>query len=620
MTRSPLLWLLFLCFGVTSQAQTYHNYVKDFSDENRWQQHVDYQIEVDVNVNNYQYTGTQTLEYTNNSPDTLQRVFYHLYLNAFQPNSEMDIRSRTIADPDGRVKDRISKLEPHEIGYTQPTKLTHDGEEINYSVHGTVLKVDLDKPILPGETTTFYMEWESQLPVQIRRSGRDNAEGVALSMTQWFPKIAEYDEEGWHADPYIAREFYSVWGDYDVKITIDSRYTVGGTGYLQNPDEVGHGYTDKKIKHKKNSKLTWHFIAPDVHDFAWAADPEFIHDIYEGPNGVDLHFFYKNNPEIKENWKNMQPKTAELMAFFNERVGEYPYHQYSVIQGGDGGMEYAMCTLITGERNFESLMGVTAHELAHSWFQFVLASNETKYSWFDEGFTDWLAAEGMNIVMEENNDFPQEQHYNGYFRNVAGGKEEPLNTQADRYATNFSYSINSYYKGAVFLEQLEYVIGKKNFDKTLHRYYNDFKFKHPNPNDFIRVAEKVSGMELGWYLEDMAFTTKTVDYGIKEVKENDNGLEITLERIGMIPMPIDLYVRYEDNSLELIHIPLRMMFGVKENEMNIPRSVLEEWTWAHPTYTFSLNRDKKVKSMAIDVTGRMADVDFDNNIYQAEEE
>src|SRR5699024_9396961 len=151
MTRSPLLWLLFLCFGVTSQAQTYHNYVKDFSDENRWQQHVDYQIEVDVNVNNYQYTGTQTLEYTNNSPDTLQRVFYHLYLNAFQPNSEMDIRSRTIADPDGRVKDRISKLEPHEIGYTQPTKLTHDGEEINYSVHGTVLKVDLDKPILPGE-------------------------------------------------------------------------------------------------------------------------------------------------------------------------------------------------------------------------------------------------------------------------------------------------------------------------------------------------------------------------------------------------------------------------------------------------------------------------------------
>lgn len=619
MIRSSLVWIFILSLGVTAQAQEYHNYVKELSDKGRWQQHVDYTMEVDVNVDNYQYTGTQTLEYTNNSPDTLERVFYHLYLNAFQPNSEMDIRSRTIADPDKRVVDRISKLEPHEIGYTQPTKLTQNGKEITYSIHGTVLKVDLDQPILPGETTTFYMEWESQLPVQIRRSGRDNAEGVALSMTQWFPKIAAYDHEGWHADPYIAREFYSVWGDYDVKITIDSRYTVGGTGYLQNPEKIGHGYTDKKVKHKKNSKLTWHFIAPDVHDFAWAADPEFIHDIYDGPNGVKLHFFYKDNPEILENWKNMQPKTAGLMKFFNERVGEYPYEQYSVIQGGDGGMEYAMCTLITGEREFDSLMGVTAHELAHSWFQFVLASNESKYSWFDEGFTDWLASEGMNVVMEYKEDFPQEGHYNGYFRNVATGKEEPLNTHADRYATNFSYSINSYYKGAVFLEQLEYVIGKQNFDKTLHRYYDEFKFKHPEPNDFIRVAEKVSDMELGWYLEDMTMTTKTVDYAIKEVTEKEDAIEITLERIGMMPMPIDLYVRYEDNSLELIHIPLRMMFGVKDNEMNISRFVIDEWTWAHPTYTFTLDRDKNVKSLAIDVTGRMADIDLENNVYQVAE-
>src|SRR5699024_8313059 len=174
-------------------------------------------MEVDMDVENYRYTRIQTLEYTNNSPDTLHRVFYHLYFNAFQPNSEMDIRSRSIIDPDPRVKDRISKLEPHEIGYTRPTKLSQNGKEISYSEHGTLLRVNLDEPILPGETTTFYMEWESQVPVQIRRSGRDNAEGVALSMTQWFPKIAAYDEEGWHADPYIGREFYSVWGDSDVK-------------------------------------------------------------------------------------------------------------------------------------------------------------------------------------------------------------------------------------------------------------------------------------------------------------------------------------------------------------------------------------------------------------------
>lgn len=616
MIRSSLLWIFVLSIGITAQAQEYHNYVKEFSDKGRWKQHVDYTMEVDMNVDNFQYTGTQTLEYTNNSPDTLQRVFYHLYLNAFQPNSEMDIQSRNMVDPDSRVGDRISKLKPNEIGYTQPTKLTQNGKEIDYSVHGTILRVNLDQPILPGETTTFYMEWESQLPVQIRRSGRDNEEGVALSMTQWFPKIAAYDQEGWHADPYIAREFYSVWGDYDVKITIDSRYTIGGTGYLQNPEEIGHGYTDKKVKHKKKSKLTWHFIAPDVHDFAWGADPDFIHDIYEGPNGVDLHFFYKNNPEILENWKNLQPKTAGLMAFFNEKIGVYPYKQYSVIQGGDGGMEYAMSTLITGERSFGSLVGVTAHELAHSWFQFVLASNESKYSWLDEGFTSYISAEAMNVVMEYDKDFAQEGNYARYYTNAISGKEDPLNTHSDRYDSNFSYSVNSYSKGAVFLKQLEYVIGKANFDKTLKRYFNEFKFQHPNPSDFIRVAEKVSGMELNWYLEDMTMTTKTVDYGIKEVNETDNGTEISLERIGLIPMPIDLYVRYEDNSLELLHIPLRMMHGVKDNELNIERSVLKEWTWAHPTYQFTLKRDKAVKSIAIDVTGRMADVDWDNNVYQ----
>ncbi|HBC04928.1 MAG TPA: peptidase M1, partial [Aequorivita sp.] len=351
-----------------------------------WQQQVDYKMNVDVDVKNFQYKGTQELKYTNNSPDTLNKVFYHLYFNAFQPGSEMDVRSRTIADPDSRVMDRISKLSPSEIGYIKPTLFTQDGVAANYTIRGTVMQVMLNKPILPGESTLFNMEWDAQVPLQIRRSGRDSSEGVALTMTQWYPKLAEYDFEGWHADPYIAREFHGVWGDFDVTITIDADYTIGGTGYLQNPAEVGHGYTEpgQKWMKPKKGKYTWHFLAPDVHDFAWAADDEYIHDTYPGPNGVKLHFFYKNDPEIAENWKNLQPKTAALMEFFNEQIGEYPYEQYSVIQGGDGGMEYAMSTMITGKREFGSLVGVTAHELAHSWFQFVLATNESKHEWMDE--------------------------------------------------------------------------------------------------------------------------------------------------------------------------------------------------------------------------------------------
>ena len=584
-----------------------------------WQQQVDYKMNVDVDVKNFQYKGTQELKYTNNSPDTLNKVFYHLYFNAFQPGSEMDVRSRTIADPDSRVMDRISKLSPSEIGYIKPTLFTQDGVAANYTIRGTVMQVMLNKPILPGESTLFNMEWDAQVPLQIRSSGRDSSEGVALTMTQWYPKLAEYDFEGWHADPYIAREFHGVWGDFDVTITIDADYTIGGTGYLQNPAEVGHGYTEpgQKWMKPKKGKYTWHFLAPDVHDFAWAADDEYIHDTYPGPNGVKLHFFYKNDPEIAENWKNLQPKTAALMEFFNEQIGEYPYEQYSVIQGGDGGMEYAMSTMITGKREFGSLVGVTAHELAHSWFQFVLATNESKHEWMDEGFTSYISDEAMNYVMEENKPNPHAGSYRSYFYMATSGAEQPLSTHADRYASNRSYGINAYSKGSVFLTQLGYIIGPENLSKTLKRYYSDFKFKHPTPNDFIRTAEKVSGFELDWYLTDWAQTTNTIDYGIKSVESEGENTKVTLERIGLMPMPIDLYVTYEDGTQELFYIPLRMMWGEKPNPFtDLKRTVLTDWAWAYPTYSFEIKNEKKVKNMMIDATRRMADINPENNIWE----
>ena len=505
---------IFLLIAVSLSAQNNSSY---------WQQKVDYKMEIDMNVETFQYEGKQELTYTNNSPDILDKVFYHLYFNAFQPGSEMDVRSRTIADPDRRVGDRISKLAPNEIGYIKPTKLTQDGKKLNYTVAGTVLEVQLNTPIQPGASTTFMMEWDAQVPAQIRRSGRNNAEGVALSMTQWYPKLAEYDFQGWHADPYIAREFHGVWGDFDVKITIDSDYTIGGTGYLQNP-EIGHGYGEpgQKAVKPKRGKYTWHFNAPNVHDFTWAADNEYIHDIYPGPNGVDLHFFYKNKPEIKDNWKALQPKTAAMMEFFNEHIGTYPYKQYSVIQGGDGGMEYAMCTLITGERSFESLAGVTAHELAHTWFQFLLATNEAKHEWMDEGFTSYISGEAMNEIMDRKNPNPHAGSYRGYKALATSGTEHPQTTHADRYALNRSYGTSAYSKGAVFLAQLGYVIGEENLEKTLRAYFDAWAFKHPTPNDFIRVAEKTSGMELDWYLMDWTQTTNTIDYSIQEVTIQSN--------------------------------------------------------------------------------------------------
>jgi hypothetical protein len=569
-----------------------------------WQQRVDYTMNVDMNVNNYQYKGTQKLVFTNNSTDVLYKVYYHLYFNAFQPGSEMDVRSRTIADPSSKIGDRISKLSDSEIGYLKVNSLTQNGQKITYNTQGTILEVTLAKPIQPGSSTTFDMSFAGQVPVQIRRSGRNNKENVALSMTQWYPKLAEYDFEGWHTPPYIGREFHGVWGDFDVKITIDKNYIIGGTGYLQNPNEIGYGYETGTVKRPSGNSLTWHFKAPNVHDFTWAADPEFVHDTYKGENNVTLHFLYKNDPSIKENWKNLQPKTAAMLSFFNKNIGQYPYKQYSVIQGGDGGMEYAMCTLITGKRKFGSLVGVTAHELAHTWFQFLLATNESKHEWMDEGFTSYISNKCMNEIMDQGKENPHVGSYKSYYKLVKSGREQPQTTHADRYTYNKSYSTAAYGEGEIFLAQLEYIIGKENVEKTLKRYFNDFKFKHPTPNDIKRSAEKVSGIHLDWYLTDWAQTTNTIDYGVKEIKGNT----VVLERIGLMPMPIDITVNYTDGTSENFYIPLPIMRG--EKPTNATKKA--DWAWAYPNYT--LETAKAVNSVEIDPSELMADVNRKNNV------
>jgi len=618
--------ILFLLFGISTSGLFAQN-------SNYWQQHVDYKMDVSIDVKTYQYKGKQELIYTNNSPDTLHRVFYHLYNNAFQPGSEMDKRLQSIKDPDGRMvtktkvgdkeikESRIAKLQTNEMGYLHISNFKQDGITAVAKEVETILEVMLAQPILPGKSTTFTLDFEGQVPVQIRRSGRNNKEGVELSMAQWYPKMAEFDFEGWHADPYIAREFHGVWGNFDVKITIDKNYLLGGSGYLQNGNEVGFNYQDKDVVvtiPKKQKTLTWHFIAPNVHDFTWAADKNYLHDVVQTTFGTTLHFIYKNNPKIIENWKQAQPKTVQLMEYYNAIVGKYPYKQYSIIQGGDGGMEYAMCTLILGEGTFDGLVGVIAHEMGHSWFQQILASNESKHPWMDEGFTSFIEDLGLNELAAKKSANPFSGAIKSYINLANSGKEHPLSTHGDRYDENRSYSIASYSKGEVFLVQLQYLIGKENLMKTLRRYYDEFKFKHPTPNDIKRTAERVSGANLDWYLTDWTKTLNTIDYGIKEVTENEGSTKISLERIGRMPMPIDLLIEYTDGSKESFYIPLRMMSFEKANPTpEISRTVLRDWTWGDPNYSFNISKAKdKIKKITIDPSGLMADVKSDNNSYE----
>jgi hypothetical protein len=626
--------------------------VISFAQPERWQQRVKYTMNVDVDVNTNRFTGKQRLEYTNNSTDKLDKVFYHLYWNAFQPNSNMDMRSRELGkvltngrpDWDGRVRDRISKLKDDEIGYQKIISLKMNGIPQPFKYHETILEVNLTKAILPKSKVVFEMEFEAQVPLQVRRSGRDNPQtGVRYSMSQWYPKLCEYDYEGWHPTPYVAREFYGVWGDFDVTIKIDKTYKLGGTGLLVNANEIGWGY-DKPgtdLKPTAADKRSWHFKGENIHDFMWAADPEYRHltrtTTTGGPTIHVIYNYKENNTKNDSAWEKIADAAVKVLPFIEKTFGKYPYPQYTFIHGGDGGMEYPMATLIVSPS-----LGTAFHEWMHSWYQMMLGTNESLYPWMDEGFTSYAE----DLVTTSYNKIPSIQQYrdafkarpnssdlkdlvqslpenhagayDSYFRLVKSGLEEPMTTHADHYNNNFAYSVAAYSKGEVFMEQLGYIVGAQVRDKILLEYYNRWKFKHPNATDFIKTAQDVSGIQLDWYKEYWVSTTKTINYAIDSLWEENGISKIRLKRIGQMPMPVDLQLTFKDGTKEMHYVPLNLMFGGKPNEHPEQKFIVhEEWKWTHPTYIVEIkSKLTELRSVELDPSKRMADTERRNNLLE----
>lgn len=578
-----------------------------------WQQRVTCSITIDLDHTTHRFTGTEKLVYQNNSPDQLRELFFHLYFNAFRPGSEMDVRSRTIADPDGRVGSRIAALTPDQQGELRVAVLKQDGAVCAVEHMGTVLKVVLAHPIASGKSSTLDLDFTGQVPVQIRRSGRDNKEGISYSMAQWYPKVAAYDRRGWHAEPYVAREFYGEFGDFDVAITIDSSFTVAATGILQNPLEIGHGYTGPatRLKRPAGARLTWRFRAENVHDFAWAADPDYVHTTAQVPDGPLLRFFHQDAEVERKAWKDMPVAMVRSFQFMNEHFGKYPYPVFSFVQGGDGGMEYPMLTLILGRR---SPIGVSVHESNHNWFYGVLASDEGSYPWMDEGFTEYASSEVMahlGFIKGE----PHADAYAAYFMLNDSSVNEPMSLHADHYTTNFAYGVTSYSKGEMLLAQLRAVIGQRTFDQGMLDYFDRCKFKHPDPIDFERVMEQRSGLELGWYFDQWVNTTRRLDYAVDTVIANGDSTTIVLRNKGGMIMPLDVEVAWLNGKKRMHHIPLSLMLGAKPagsepyEFLNLPY-----WQWTDPTFSFTVpGRPDDIARFTIDPLLRLADGERSNN-------
>jgi len=571
-----------------------------------WQQAVSYDMRATLDTASHQYQGVAKVTYKNNSPEPLDKVFWHLFFNAFQPGSMMDVRSRTIEDPDRRVGSRIVELPEDEWGWIHMERVKAFGQDAEFEEDGTVLVVNLPKALRPGKSVTFELAWTAQIPRQIRRSGWMNKEGVEYSMTQWYPRLCEFDHHGWHSNPYIGREFHGIWGDFEVTLDVPEGYVIAATGVKTS---------EKSVDGPKGSARTQStFKAEDVIDFAWAADPDFVTESV-AVGDVDLTLVHQADPEIDSNWTALAGYAAKAMAFINEDIGPYAYPQYTVAQGGDGGMEYPMITLITGERSLRSLVGVTVHEMAHSWFQAMVATNESLHEWMDEGFTSWAESRCMAHLFADPMKPSENPHgwaYASYIRQHLAGNEEPLITHADHYKTNRAYGVGAYSKGEVLVEQLGAIVGPEVRDAAMRRYFKEWSFKHPGPHDFKRVVERESGLELDWYFQDMMHTTNAVDYQVSGVQVHNDSAVVQLARLGDMAMPQDLTLTWEDGTTTSVHIPLVMMRG---HRVLADGEILgEDWPWVDPNYELALpTGGKRLKSVELNAAGLVADVHPEND-------
>ncbi|MBK8910596.1 MAG: M1 family metallopeptidase [Chlorobi bacterium] len=600
-----------------------------------WQQRVEYTMEIALDVPAHSYDGKQTLRYTNNSPDTLREVFYHLYYEAFKPGSVMDRRNESL--PDGHL--HIGSLSTDEQGQVAIAAMTQDGLPVEWDVEETILRVRLAQPLLPGATTSLAMAWRTRIPKLTRRGGWMSREGVEFSMSQWYPKLCEYDASGWHNDEYAGREFYGVWGNFNVAITLPARYVVGATGTVMNPQEVRCGY---QVEFPNNGRpspsyhdtiiaepakgetgmKTWRFRAENVHDFAWVADPDYLHRIAQW-NGITIHILVKRG--IAFAWGNAAEYTIRSMEYFTRRFGEYTWPQFTVAMAGDGGMEYPMLIMITGNRGQQSLASVIAHELGHQWFYGMVGNNETQEAWMDEGFTQFLTEEAMRNVLFplRTNPFtgldamiyPWDDHpwrdVESTYGLTVGGFIEPLSTFHDWHSDGLT-AREVYFKGMAVVRMLRDMLGEDLFDHGIRTYVNRWRYRHPSYRDFEKAMEDATGMRLDWFFNQWVVQNTTCDYAIDAVgcQQAPNGTwqtTVELSNRDHVVMPLDLQLHYDDGTIATANIPIE--FWRKPGmDFNLPR-----WSWMERKYRATFATPKRVEKVVVDPSLSMLDLDRTNN-------
>ncbi len=580
-----------------------------------WQQRVEYSIDATLNDKKATLTGKEKLTYFNNSPDDLKEIYFHLYWNAFKIGSHAMQHAREGGEEEALKK--LDSLKKSDEGFIKITSVKVNGVAYTPIIFESIAQIKLNEVIKAGSSAIIEVDFESLIPSCINRSGKNNPAGTDFSMSQWYPKLCRYDKQGWHTDQYLGKEFAGTFGKYDVSITCSKDLVVAGTGVLQNKKykETGWESTTGNPDIDKNKQTVWKFTADNVHDFAWAAEDTWYYSTLK-IDDIDFHFFYHNNETYKPAWTTLILFWADAYEICKKEFGVYPYPQFSFIQAGEGYMEYPMCTLLEGGR--EDFFSTACHEFMHNFFYGIYGTDENLHHWMDEGLTSYAEARLSTAIT---NDFANPATEAGLIYKWVRTQfaEEPISTSANFFGAEYAYYNSAYYKGQLFPELIRYMIGDSVMRAGFANYYKNWKFKHPEPNDFVKNFEDVSGMELTWFQNYWLNTTKTVDLGIDSLTFKGSDAMLVFSNKG-VPLPVEFTAEMKDGSKKYFYIPIDLTNNPKTNFMR-PTTVLPYWSASEKKYRVLVKDLKKgtVKNITIDTDAFLPDMKPNNNVFIPQE-
>jgi len=590
-----------------------------FADEPYFQQKVNYKIKVDLDPGTAKLSGTETIFYTNNSPDTLHEIYFHLYYNAFRPGSYLDLRSREDGDYG------IALAPPRNIGFVNIDLLKVNGLKADtFCIDNTIMKVPLNVSLLLGDSLYFYIEFTSQVPAAGNRTAHDS---IHFDVGQWYPKPAVYDRRGWHANQYYSEtEFFADYADYDVEITLPANYIVAHCGTLLNeseiyggrlpvpdgdsiivdalkqivkdslradaqagifPAESVPGISDSLMSGlpQSNHELkTWEIRAENIHDFAFSADPNFMVDICRSNETLIKTYYTK---AVEDRWRrHAADYTRKTIKLYSDLYYPFPYRQYSVaLSVVSGGMEYPDFCLISGKygadnRYDTSLESTIAHEAGHAWFYGILGFDETEEAFLDEGLTSFATTQYLehyygrfknNFIYEKwwqrrflPNGNDRNDNQKRYIQKAISRTEDNLNTPAAFFKDGRTYYDASYYKASSVYFMLQYTLGDEGFDRFMKTLFRRWTFKHPYLSDVKAIAEEIYGGNLDWFFSQWFNTTWTLDYSLEKFKTQKRisdaiptfETNVSVKRIGRCISPLDLTFYFKDGRTDTVPVPI----------------------------------------------------------------